>query len=64
MARRYRPPHCVVELPSGQVCGHEMHPVGERHPGVRPGVWVFHCGYCDGIQAFETERLDRYVHPV
>lgn len=29
---RYASPRCVNVLPSGNPCGHEMRPLGERHP--------------------------------
>lgn len=74
MARRYKSPFCVNTLPSGNPCGHEMQPLGERHPLTtslknphrpvagthEPGVWVFHCGYCNAIQAADTTKLHRY----
>ena len=69
MGRRYKIPRCVSELPSGNLCGHEMRPLGERDPRAAkfladanmPGVWVFHCGYCSAVQALSADQLDRYA---
>lgn len=75
---RFKSPRCVNVLPSGNECGHEMKPLGERHPLVtsltnprrpiagthEPGVWVFQCGYCNGIQAADTSKLSRYFERI
>lgn len=62
MARRYKRPHCVAELPEGRICGHEMSVVGERHPYQvhyrQEPITVFRCGYCDAVQAISHDRLE------
>lgn len=74
MSRRFKSPRCVAVLESGNQCGHEMQPLGERHPLVQslsnprrpiagthePGVWVFRCGYCSAVRAADTLKLNRY----
>ena len=67
---RYRPPRCQAPLPGtdDRQCGHEMRPLGERHPafgpGFKPGGWVFECPYCGAARFIESLKAGRYTERI
>jgi hypothetical protein len=63
MARRYKNLKCQAILPNDRPCGHDMTPVGERHPAVlnHPGHWAFLCGYCGAGRLIDAANLDKYA---
>lgn len=60
---RFKPPRCQAILPNDRPCGHEMKPLGERHPDIlnHPGHWAFMCGYCGAGRILDSSKLERYV---